>query len=251
MYDTKKWENLLLQAEKEKQSLLSNNKSLYTKLESLMAEDQTWNNFRINGITDRSTSKQSKDSFERETWKGVQRISAATFDCFKKYGFPSEFDIGPNITNDTSINNFPFFWTIIVHNYQGIAHSDTLFTSVLRQALADGKIKPSLFALLQDFGNINFKRPYYGTSKMYWSVNNKLYVIPFYKDGEHSNTIKLNRSLIGLPTISELEEFLLKMQNSSNKPELQYFIFSAKPTKVALSSSDLENDFIKPMQLVK
>lgn len=250
-YDKKKWDDILRKAKVTKHSIRSNNEKTFKILDSLLLEDQNWNEYRIAGSQDRSKSKISRDSFERVTWAKVDTISLATFKYFQQYGYPSEFEIGPYIENDTMIMNFPFFWPIIVHNYQGIARSDTIFTSVLNNELSNGKIKPSLFALLQDFGNVNFKRPYYGTSKMYWSVNNTLYVIPFYKNSEHAQKISFNRSLIGLPTIPELEQFLLMMQNSNHKSELQYFVFSVKPTRVALSSPELEKDFVKPMELVK
>lgn len=243
-----RWMQLLKTATNYKDSLQLKTKEIKHVLDSLYARDQEWNNVRKTVSYCNTISQVLKDSFERSAFTELWNTSKATYDYFQKTGYPSEFEIGPNIIDDTLLSNLPVFWVNVVHRYQGIGKGDTLFSGMLRTQLYNGKIKPEQFALLQDYGNVDFTRAYYGTSKMYWLINNTIYAIPAYRSGQFAGFIDSCRLSIGLPQIKMMESVLMKWRENST---MRYFILSTKFSKMPNESEDRIKSIIKNFEIVK
>ncbi len=192
------WKALLEQGRKSKAEIEKKHGDLICLLDSLVAKDQWVNHvWRAAGMS--AETRKIMDLTYDTIQIHLKRIIDST-------GFICEDMIGAPVKNDTILERMQIFDIIIIHNYTARMTGDTLFNGVLRQALAQEKIKPEYYASLRDFTG-DSPDDYFGTSHLYMQYKCTMYREKM--DQQSIEQIETNRRRIGLPPLSDYVEKLL------------------------------------------
>jgi len=166
-------------------------------------------------------------------------------------GIVSAFELGASVGEQGEINFWPDYFIIILHNYEGLSltHKENVvspFDSLLKKAVFDGNIKPSVYAFLHDFAESDmYKR--FCVSQLYWIVNDSLYINKFYANKDVRQKINRVRATIMLPSLQHDQQKQLYSMKEPNSPFQLY-----APTNRIGNFKDKQTEaiFLKNMQLV-
>lgn len=186
------WPALINRAAKAKDSLYSRNKNLLAHIDTLYACDQYWHGLWRKSNWHDTALYALMDNVD-------DSLSFELMDIFKEHGYLSEDMTGVEMENDTLINDWPSFFIIILHNYEGMPWLSTrtgpgripkgAFAKILQEAKDTGQINPELVAMLEDMGGDSEVpgKPFFGTQFLYMSYKNNIYIS---KDGNTINNLK-------------------------------------------------------------
>jgi hypothetical protein len=225
----KQWHKLLADADRIKDKYILSNREVKKIIDGLYSRDQEmhrrWSGSDYNAALE-SEMKALDDS-----------VSKALLGIFKKYGYLSEDVIGVNIHADTILEYEPQFSVIMLHNYQGRIKTDTLFSPILREMLAAGKIKPEYYASIQDAGSNFIERPYYGTSEL---SNYKCTLYRQKLPKEVLRNIDIVRQRTGLST---LDDFLKKVVFNTDHANFEFLINARSTLIYSFANEESEKIF--------
>ncbi|MNI46189.1 hypothetical protein D3C81_1568200 [compost metagenome] len=145
-------------------------------------------------------------------------ISKKLYGIIKENGFLSEFDLGIQVENDTTILSIPQFYIIIRHNFQGIQKYDTLFNQVCKQSLSKGILHPYVYANMRDANPVNGNM-FFGTSHLFVKYKCAVYLPNEFLDSKKIEEIDSLRELYWLPKV---EESLVKIKYKLENPESSF-----------------------------
>lgn len=235
-----KWQQLLNTADNKKKELTNKNKELNEKLTTLHTADQEAHTLL------RTMNEQNEDSVSNYVKMVDDSLSKKLMKIFKQYGLLSEFNLGVTLDDKFRIKDMPGFYIVMLHNFQGLKHYDSLFSPILKEAVFSGKVKPNIYASMFD-GNVHEISKFYGTSGLFWLYNNKLYIEKGFSEPELKNQINNQRASLMLSTIDDYERkiiFRLKNPNSG-------FDIDAGISRIgSFGNKESEQSFLNSLKLI-
>jgi hypothetical protein len=203
-HNNKDWIKLLSVASIQRKYFTRKNKELNEKLLDLFTKDQEVHLRNLRN--DPSLSEEMLNSID-------DSISKKLYGIIMENGLLSEFDLGIQIENDTTILSIPQFYIIIRHNFQGIKKYDTLFNQVCMQSLSKGILHPYVYANMRDANPVNGNM-FFGTSHLFIKYECAIYIPNEFTDPKRIEEIDSLRDLYWLPRVEySLVKIKYKLEN--------------------------------------
>ncbi|WP_293906139.1 hypothetical protein [Sphingobacterium sp. UBA5670] len=208
-YNNRKWMNLIAVAKNRQNYFSTKNKGLNEKLFDLFTKDQEahFRNLRKDPTLDEQMLNSIDDS-----------ISKKLYDIIVENGLSSEFDLGIQTENDTTILSMPQFYIIIRHNFQGKQKFDTLFNQVCKQSLSKGLLHPYIYANMRDANPANGNM-FFGTSHLFVKYKCAIYIPDEFTDSKKIVQIDSLRELYWMPNV---EQSLVKIKYKLENPRSSF-----------------------------
>lgn len=192
------------------------NKQLIEQLTTMTKRDQDYHK-----LLGPASGTDKYDSVYNEVRSIDNITSKELMALFVKHDL-SEFNLGAFISNDSTLTNSPDWFIMILHNYQGNRmDADTLFSAVLREYVADGKMKPEVAAGLMDNGSSVKGKKFYGQAAFLFPVFEQQLYRNRYFLGEALPELIENRKELMLYSMEDLQ---LRVKYNFNEREKLYLI---------------------------
>ncbi|MDR3008607.1 MAG: hypothetical protein LBV59_11775 [Sphingobacterium sp.] len=231
------WMKLISVAKNQQKYYTTKNKKLNEKLLDLFTRDQEVH-FR-NLRNDSTLSEQMLNSTD-------DSISKILYSIIQENGFLSEFNLGIQTENDTTILSVPQFYIIIRHNFQGIQKYDTLFNQVCRQSLTKGILHPYVYANMRDANPVNGNM-FFGTSHLFVKYKCAVYISDEFTDSKKIEEIDSLREIYWMPKV---EESLVKIKYKLENPRSGFRFKEHISSIGSFGNPDSEKSFLKSSKVL-